>query len=140
MSVTPGGELDKLLQLVNDPLSVILIHLAKSPMPDPLDALVLADLVECDFDGYGPVAFVPDDTNQTDEDFYGETFSQLCTWMAESIVAPQIITGLYITMAYNGGAAVLMGTPTILNDPYTMDTPGQTYSETAILGSIADLP
>jgi hypothetical protein len=140
MPPTPGGMLDQLTNIIADPALTILIHLAQSPMPDNSAPVDLTTLVECNFPGYAPVAWQSDPNSQVDDDNYGEQWSTPAVWVAGAIVAPQIATCLYITSFKTGGAPQLMGPPTVFGTPYTFDTPGQTFTQTPVLGLLQDLP
>lgn len=110
------------------------IRLAKAaPVPAAAD-VVLADFVECDFDGYtalNPMWAAP----ALDGAFIANMQSLLMTWTAGiALAAPQTIFAAYLAIPdpTAGGAETLLDwqaiTPTV-----TLALPGEVFSRTYVL-------
>jgi len=92
------GEAANLMHLLEDPANKIVVHLARMPIPDDVDSVILANIQECNFPGYGPQIAVGFTNVETDDDFFGEAVSKVIEWIAGDIVTPQLVTAEYVTI------------------------------------------
>ncbi len=91
---TPG---DALIAEFTVPGNVIVARLAKSINVDGDDVVTLANLVECDFEGYEPIPlsdFEDVDTTAADD---LEIVSAQLQFVADGILAPQAAVAFYLT-------------------------------------------
>jgi hypothetical protein len=130
-------ETDVLMGLLENPLNVIVAHAARNPIAPDVDKIELADLTECNFPGYAPVtldAWTPD---PPEFDEVGEAVSGDVSFTAGAIVTPQNITAVYLTLAFDGGAPVLLKVFP-LPSPFLMNLPEQKFARLIRYQSVAD--
>jgi hypothetical protein len=121
MEPTPGGQLADIYEGMTDPLLSMVARLAKGPIGQPNQTIVLADLVEADFPGYAAVPLVADLENAFETDGYGELSPQRVIFNVGTLVTPQQLTHIYVTKTYDGGGlslvmAVPFTTPILLQE------------------------
>ena len=126
MGVTLTGQVGDLTAMLDDPLNIIIVHLAKNIISNDVDAVLLADFVECNFPGYTPqrvlncIPFVSDDPT------YGQAISPEIAFVADAIVVPQLITAVYVTFN-RGSAATALMLVDIFASPQSVSENNQTF-------------
>lgn len=122
----PNAQTAALKTTFNPPATPMLLHAAKSPIPDGVFEVQLADIVECDFPGYAPIPL--NDFDETEADYgddVGEVLTDVHTFAADAdFTTPQSICFYYITYTPPGGPTQLKGI-TNLPMPIEINVPFQ---------------
>ncbi len=136
MVPTPGGVLDQLNQVLTDPQTVILAHLAKGPIDNLSAPVDLGTLVEADFPGYAALPVVPNLDDGWENDTYGEYSPLELLWTVGAGATPQFITHVYYTGTYAGGAPILLSAIPFPN-PLLVTKEGEEIRLDATVGAVA---
>lgn len=126
MEPTPGLPLDQLNQALLEPTRTIVARLAKNPIVNSPDKLLLADIVECDFPGYTPFTYKPNLEGAQDTEFYGEMAPYRIDFVVGDIVAPQQVVAVYVTEHIEGQDPTLV-------DVALFNPPLQVYEKDQVL-------
>lgn len=118
------GESLNLQEVLNDPTVLIVAHLAKNDIPPDFDKLLLADLVECDFDGYSPIEIMNWDVFQHEDEFLGEAVSEPLLFTAGDAIVPQRASALYLVL-YHVDEQVNLWRVYPLEPEFFFDVPGR---------------
>lgn len=108
-----GALLDS--ELTNPDVQIV-AHLFKNFIPIDADKIELADLQECDFEGYESKVLDNPFIDVFTEENYAEAFFQDREWVAGDLVDPQVVYGCYVTVS-------LAGVGTVLNNVQIFPTP-----------------
>lgn len=119
--------LNGLLDELNFPLRKIRVRACKAALSFDADEIGLADLVECDFDGYSPVELKEWEPVLWDDADYAEVVGPDVQFTAGENVTPQTITALYLTIE-DPGEAETVREIFVLPQPILFALPGQTFT------------
>lgn len=137
MNPAPGGILADLNTMLADQNFVMLAHLAKGPQNNLLDPVTLNELVECDFPGYAPVRMNRDLSNAFENEWMAEMSPQHLEFVVLAIAQPQMVTHIYYTKVYDGGAPLLISAVPF-DTPINVYYPGQKVEFEAVIFGTKD--
>lgn len=121
----PNAQTDLLLPMLNGPDAPMVLHLAKSPIPEGVPSFDLSAIEECDFPGYAPITL--NDFGETENDYedVGEALTEVLRFTAsEAIGQSQAVHFSYITRHPEGEPAQLLQVYA-LPVPTIFQVPGQ---------------
>lgn len=115
----PNAQTALLVPLLNGPTLPMVLHAAKSPIPDDAVDVLLADIVECDFPGYAAIPLTGFDETVNDFADVGEALTDVLEFTpSDALVNAQPIFFYYITRHPPGHAVQLMQ---VVNLPVPID-------------------
>lgn len=126
MPDTPATASDTLLDYLNRPDVSIVARLAQSAIASEDDQVLLADIVECDFEGYEPVTEFDWEDVAEEGSTAGEVLSAPVEFAAGEGVAPQQAAAVYITLQ-EGDADPVLAQLAPFAKPITFDQAGQGF-------------